>query len=85
MEEQLIKEFDIIYRKYKLKWGIFYDANPSDISKKNNVSFFVDENKEYRKEIIIKSIEFNKINIIRRESLEFEYFKMFNELHPEFN
>lgn len=85
MEEQLIKEFDIIYRKYRLKWENFYDANPSDISKKNNMSFFVDENKEYRKEIIIKSIEFKNINEIKKESFVSEYFKMFNELYPEVN
>lgn len=85
MEKQLIKEFDFIYSEYKVRWEKFYDANPSDISKKNNMSFFVNANKEYRKEIMMKSIEFSNIHKNIRESYEFKYFIMFNELHPEVN
>jgi hypothetical protein len=80
--EKLVKEFEIIFKKHKDEWLSFYDDNPSYISKMNNLSFFKEKNNEYRKEIIYKSIEYKDIDKTKRESLEFEYFIMFNQYQP---
>jgi hypothetical protein len=81
--KKLVEEFEIIFKKYEDEWLSFYDDNPSYISKMNNLSFFKEKNNEYRKEIICKSIEYKDIDKIKRESLEVEYFIMFNQYHPK--
>jgi hypothetical protein len=81
--EKLIEEFEFIFEKYKDEWLNFYDNNQSNISKNNNLSFFKEKNNEYRKEIIYKSIENKDLDKKERESLETEYFTMFDKYNPK--
>ena len=83
--KKLNKKFELIFEKYRNQWLNFYDDNPSDISKNNNLSFFneIYNGYGYIHEIIINSIERIDLDTKERDSLEFEYFNMLKQYHPE--